>query len=64
VRFHGAIDLLASYVDEAIEKKVIQSIGGPWYGWGEQKFMGKPKLRDFFKDNPEQFALLKEKLGQ
>lgn len=63
VRFHGAIDLLASYVDEAVEKHLIASLGGPWYMWGEEKFMGKPKLRQLFIDNPEQYAILKEKLG-
>lgn len=63
VRFHGAIDLLASYVDEALARGIIKSMGGPWYGWGEEKFMGKPKLRDYFLANPEQFEALKGALG-
>ena len=61
-RFKGQIDMIQSYIDEALEKKIIVS-RVPFYEYDTKKFMGKAKLRQHFMDDEESFNLLKEQLA-
>ena len=58
VRFSSQIDLLSSYIDEAIERKVILA-AGPYYDWDGKRYLGKANLRELFAD-PALLAALKE----
>lgn len=55
--FHSQIDLLTSYLDQAIAAGIIVS-RVPYYGYGELKFLGKANLRTHFTDNPDELARL------
>ncbi len=44
VRFTSQIDLLSSYIDEAIERRIIAT-AGPYYKWGEFSWLGKTAVR-------------------
>jgi len=60
-KFQGQIDMVQSYIDEALEKKIITS-KPPMYYWGEMKWMGKEKTRNHFIENEEDFETLKAQL--
>lgn len=60
--FHGQIDYMSSYLDEAIQKKLIVA-KGPWFMYNGQNYLGRPNLRQHFVDNPEEFEEVKEKLA-
>lgn len=62
VKFMTQIDMMQSYLDEATEKKIVYS-KGPYYYWGEAKFLGKNAMRQHFMEKPEDFEKLKEQLG-
>jgi recombination protein RecA len=57
-RFKGQLDLLSSYLDEAIERGLITA-GGPWYTWLGEKYMGKVNLRNHFITSSESQLALK-----
>ncbi len=57
--FKGQIDMVQSYIDEALEKKIIIA-RTPYYIWGELKKLGKAAIRQHFIDTPEDFELLKK----
>ena len=60
-KFRGQIDMVQSYIDEALEKKVITS-RPPMYYWKALKWMGKEKTRNHFIENEEDFEALKAQL--
>ena len=59
--FKGQIDMIQSYIDEALEKKIIIN-RSPYYKWGEISKLGKAALRQYLVDNPEEFERLKAEL--
>lgn len=61
-KFKGQIDMIQSYIDEAMEKKIIKT-KGPYYYWGDEKTLGKGALRKMFMESPEAFEKLKEQLS-
>lgn len=61
-RFRGQIDFIQSYIDEAIERKIIIN-KTPSYIWGKEKFFGKGKLRQYFLDNAEALKKLEEQVS-
>ena len=56
-RVDGGIDILESYIREAIGKKLITQ-AGPWYTYKEQKYMGLNGIKKIFLDD----AALREEL--
>lgn len=61
-KFKGQIDMIQSYIDEAMERKLIIA-KPPFYEWDGNKYMGKARLRQHFMDEAESFAKLKEQLA-
>ena len=49
-RVDGGIDILESYIREAIGKKLITQ-AGPWYTYKEQKYMGLNGIKKIFLDD-------------
>lgn len=62
-RFKGQMDLISSYIDEAVSQDVIVATL-PYYKWPEieEQWMGKANMRQFFVDQPAALVLLKSKL--
>jgi len=56
-RVDGGIDVLESYIREAIGKKLITQ-AGPWYTYKEQKYMGLNGIKKIFLDD----SVLREEL--
>ena len=57
-RVDGGIDILESYIREALNKKLITQ-AGPWYTHKEQKYMGLNGLKKVFLENEELLEELK-----
>lgn len=64
IPFHydGLLDELGADIDFAIDSGIIRQ-GGAWYTYGEEKFFGKTKLTDFFKDESRHQELLTKLKG-
>jgi recombination protein RecA len=60
-RFQGQLDLLQSYIDEAINRGLIVA-RPPYYSWQSLKWLGRAAARQHFCDQPEAFELLKQEL--
>lgn len=60
--FQGQIDYMGSYIEEAISQKLIVP-KGPWFAYDSKNYLGKPNLRQYFSENPEEFETLKSKLA-
>ena len=60
-RVSGGIDVLESYIREAISQKIIHQ-GGAWYTYKDTKVMGLNGIKKFFEENPESFESLKDEL--
>jgi len=58
-RVDGGIDILESYIREAIQKKIIIQ-AGPWYTYKEQKYMGLNSLKQLFLEDEALAEELKE----
>ena len=58
-RVDGGIDILESYIREAIQKKIIIQ-AGPWYTYKEQKYMGQNSLKQLFLEDEALAEELKE----
>ena len=58
-RVSGGIDILESFIREALSKGLIKRSGG-WYTYREDKAMGLNGLKAFFLDNPDKITELKE----
>lgn len=59
--FKSQIDFLLAYISEAENKKFIVR-AGPTFKWADQVFKGREPMRDYFRDNPDKFEILKEQL--
>ena len=53
------IDKLGEIIDYAIEYDMIKK-GGAWFTYGENKFQGMEKLRDWLEENPDHILLLEK----
>ena len=60
-RVSGGIDVMESYIREAIAQKLIKQ-AGPWYQYKEDKAMGLNGVKQFFIDNEDKFVDLKNEL--
>jgi len=58
-RVAGGIDILESFIREALERGLIKRTGA-WYTYGEDKAMGLNGLKSFFLNNPDKIAELKK----
>lgn len=63
VRFGSQIDLIGSYVDEAIERGFIKAAGPYYYISETVKVLGKSNLRAHFSENEADMATLMGLLG-
>jgi len=59
--FKGQIDMVQSFIDEALERKIIIA-RLPYYVYGEVKKLGKAAMRQHLIENPEEFERLKNEL--
>jgi recombination protein RecA len=60
-RIEGGIDVVESFIREALTQDLI-SQRGPWYMYGEEKIQGMNGLKHFFLENPSQFEELKARV--
>lgn len=60
-RVDGGIDIIESYIREAIEQGIIER-SGAWYTYGDTKVMGLNGIKKHFTDNPEDFEKLQNEL--
>ena len=58
-RVEGGIDIVESFIREALERKLITQAGA-WYSYDGEKVMGLNGIKSLFIDNPEKFDVLKE----
>jgi recombination protein RecA len=58
VRFGGALDIVGSYVDQAIEYAIIE-VGGAYYSFGGRRILGKAACRKWFVEDAAAFEQLK-----
>ena len=58
-RVEGGIDIVESFIREAIEKKVITQAGA-WYTYEGEKAMGLNGIKSLFIDNPKKFETLQK----
>ena len=61
-RVDGGIDILESFIREAIDVGLITRAGA-WYNYKEDKVMGLNGLKQFFIDNPEKIDALKQEVA-
>ena len=61
-RFNSQIDMISSYVNEAVERGFIRN-AGPYYYWGEIRWLGKGNVVQHFSENEGDLAALKASLG-
>jgi len=61
--YKGALDNVAAIIDLAVDAGKIQQ-KGPWYKYGEEKFMGRQAVVEFFEkeENKEVFEALKNEV--
>ena len=57
-RVEGGIDILESYIREALGKKLITQ-AGPWYTYKDQKYMGLNGIKEIFTESEQEFEELK-----
>jgi len=60
-RVEGGIDIVESFIREALERKLITQAGA-WYSYDGEKVMGLNGIKNLFINNPEKFDVLKEAL--
>ena len=58
-RVSGGIDVMESYIREALAQKIIKQ-AGPWYQYNDEKVMGLNGLKKLLLDAPEKFEKLKD----
>ena len=58
-RVSGGIDVMESYIREALAQKIIKQ-AGPWYQYNDEKVMGMNGLKKLLIDTPEKFEKLKD----
>lgn len=54
----GQIDMMTTYIDEAIRLKLVEK-RGPYYKFNDKSYLGMAGLRAFFVENPEELETLK-----
>lgn len=59
--YRGQIDMLMSYMDEAIESEIIGR-SGAWYTYSDKKWLGKAAMREWFSGTPGAAEALKARL--
>ena len=57
-RIEGGIDIVESFIREALTQNLIQQRGA-WYMYGEEKMQGMNGIKHFFLENPSRFEDLK-----
>ena len=57
--FTGVIDLLSGLLDIGVDLDLIEKKGA-WFVWDDEKFHGMDNLKEYFEDNPEEQARLKD----
>ncbi|MEK6860816.1 MAG: AAA family ATPase [Nanoarchaeota archaeon] len=63
-KLEGGIDLMETFVREAIAKGLIHQ-AGPWFNiFDTQKCLGMNGVREYFTTNPDQFEVLKQRVIQ
>jgi hypothetical protein len=55
------IDMIITYANDAVEKKIITR-AGPYFRWGEERWLGQPVMRQWFREHPEAVEALKLQL--
>ena len=61
-RVDGGIDILESFIREAIDRSLITRAGA-WYTYKADKAMGLNGLKQFFIDNPDKIEELKQEVS-
>jgi len=61
IRFGKGIDDHYSMIEAAAGKKVVKKKSGGWYTYGEHRFQGRDKFRDFLLSNPKVYEEIKLK---
>lgn len=61
VMFSSQIDLVSSYIEDALAKKIVLT-AGPYYSFAEHKWLGKAAFRQALMDMPELLDKLKEEV--
>ena len=62
--FNEGIDIVSSYINYAVNLKIINKAGS-WYSYKEEKIgQGKSKVKQFFIDNPDIFETIKKLVNQ
>lgn len=61
VMFSSQIDLVSSYIEDALARRIITT-AGPYYSYGENKWLGKAALRQALTDMPELLEKLKQEV--
>jgi len=59
IRYGEGIDKSVELLNFAIDIGIINK-GGAWYSYEKEKFQGMEKLRQYFVDNPEEYAKLEK----
>lgn len=57
-RFHGQIDLLSSYLEDGVQRGLIEQ-AGPYFKWQGKSFLGRNNLRQHFLENVSEYEFLK-----
>ena len=60
-RVEGGIDIMESYIREAIKQRLIKQ-AGPWYTYNEIKLQGLNGVKEFFIENKKLFKELQSEL--
>lgn len=61
IYFDNGIDTMSSYVDFAVQYKIIEKAAS-WFTVNGERLQGKSNVVQYFKDNPEVFNDIKEKV--
>jgi recombination protein RecA len=61
IRYNYGIDDYFSLIEAGVSNKLI-SKGGAFYEYAGEKFQGRDRIRQYFLDNPKQFAELRAKI--
>jgi recombination protein RecA len=63
IRYGQGIDKHTELINFAVDIGLINK-GGAWYTYGKEKFQGMEKLRQYFVDNPKEYATLEDSVKQ
>lgn len=60
--FRGQIDWIMSYIEQGLETGAIIR-GGPWFQFKDNKWLGKPAMKQYFLENPLEAEALKDAIA-